>query len=149
MYMDHAHGAMHQNSHAIEKSPRVSKVKSLCTREFAVTADRKRTAVLSCSASPAWRVCLTTSVGGVAIRLGSSHHALALSGHTSTSMVQCLRLQVFLLAVGLSLVVEQTGSTGGKNLDMSKGPFAETIHSSCWPSPPLARPPIGHPTHVS
>ena len=36
--MTHAHGAMRKNSHAIEreKSPRVSKVKSLCTREFAV-----------------------------------------------------------------------------------------------------------------
>ena len=34
--MDHAHGAMRRNSYAIEKSPRVSKVKSLCTREFAV-----------------------------------------------------------------------------------------------------------------
>ena len=37
MYMNHAHDAMRRNSHAIEKSPRVSKVKSLCTREFAVT----------------------------------------------------------------------------------------------------------------
>ena len=36
MYTNHAHGAMRKNSHAIEKSPRVSKVKSLCTREFAV-----------------------------------------------------------------------------------------------------------------
>ena len=27
MYMGHAHGAMHRNSHAIEKSPLVSKVK--------------------------------------------------------------------------------------------------------------------------
>ena len=38
MYMKHAYGARRKNSHAIEreKSPRVSKVKSLCTREFAV-----------------------------------------------------------------------------------------------------------------
>ena len=38
--MTHARGAMRRNSHAIEreKSPRVSKVKSLCTHEFAMWA---------------------------------------------------------------------------------------------------------------
>ena len=36
MYTKHAPGARRKTSHAIEKSPRVSKVKSLCTREFAV-----------------------------------------------------------------------------------------------------------------
>ena len=35
----HAHGAVRRNSHAIAKSPRVSKMKSLCTREFAVISD--------------------------------------------------------------------------------------------------------------
>ena len=38
MYTNHAHGAMHKSSHTIEreKSPWVSKVKSLCSLEFAV-----------------------------------------------------------------------------------------------------------------
>ena len=52
--MKHAHGAMRRNSHAIEreKSPRVSKVKSLSTREFAVTGLCRRDGAMGIAQGP-------------------------------------------------------------------------------------------------